>query len=259
MTTNRREQVLRLYHQALARDPGDRRAFLADVCADDEELRRSVDALLAQDPPSGFLDTPAAVPEFTLDAASDADLIGQQVGPYRIDSRLGSGGMGHVFRAQDTKLGRDVAIKILLPEWSHDRERLRRFEREARVLATLNHPHVGAIYGLERVNGSLALVLELVEGQTLAESSGTPKRRPAVASRCRRRSCLRVRLRTRSKRPTRRGSSIATSSPATSSSPRMAPSRCWTSAWPAPRATAMRCRTRPILWAWRMASRERAP
>ncbi len=87
--------------------------------------------------------------------------------------------MGDVFRAHDTKLGRDVAIKMLPPVFSHDRERLARFEREARVLATLNHPHIGAIYGLEHANGVPALVLELVEGETLAERIA---RRTTVAS-----------------------------------------------------------------------------
>ena len=77
--------------------------------------------------------------------------------------------MGEVYRARDTKLGRDVAIKILPAAFTSDVERRARFEREARVLATLNHPHIGAIYGLEHVDGVQALVLELVEGETLAE------------------------------------------------------------------------------------------
>ena len=170
MSTNRREQVLRLYHLALARDDGDRDAFLADSCAGDWDLRREVDTLLAHDPPSDFLGAPATIPDLALaDALVADDLTGRQVGPYALRSRLGSGGMGDVFRAHDTKLRRDVAIKMLPPVFSQDRDRLARFEREARVLATLNHPHIGAIYGLEQTNGVPALVLELVEGETLAE------------------------------------------------------------------------------------------
>ena len=96
------------------------------------------------------------------------DLIGRQIGPYRVESQLGAGGMGEVFRAHDTKLGRDVAIKILPRVFGADPERRSRFEREARVLATLNHPHIGAIYGLEDADGVPALVLELVDGETLA-------------------------------------------------------------------------------------------
>jgi eukaryotic-like serine/threonine-protein kinase len=169
MTSNRREQALQLYHAVLVREPADRAPFLESACGQDEDLRRSVDALLTQDPPPGFLEGPADIPDFGGDADSASGLIGEQFGSYRIDSSLGSGGMGHVFRAQDTTLRRAVAIKVLPPLWTLDRERLSRFEREARVLATLNHPHIGAIYGTEMVRGSLALILELVEGETLAE------------------------------------------------------------------------------------------
>jgi eukaryotic-like serine/threonine-protein kinase len=169
MTSNRREQALQLYHAVLACEPADRAPFLESACGQDEDLRRRVDALLTQDPPPGFLDVPDGTSYVERDAAGASGLIGEHFGPYRIDSTLGSGGMGHVFRAQDTTLRRDVAIKVLPFLWTLDRERLSRFEREARVLATLNHPHIGAIYGTETVRGSLALILELVEGETLAE------------------------------------------------------------------------------------------
>jgi Tol biopolymer transport system component len=96
-------------------------------------------------------------------------VIGTRLGPYEILSPLGSGGMGEVYRARDHKLGRDVAIKVLTPAFTADSERVKRFEREARTLASLNHPHIGAIYGLEDANDVPALVLELVEGPTLAE------------------------------------------------------------------------------------------
>src|SRR5947209_1042539 len=94
---------------------------------------------------------------------------GTRLGPYEIASALGAGGMGEVYRAHDTKLGRDVALKILPDTFATDPERLARFQREAQVLASLNHPHIGAIYGLEESNGIRALVLELVEGPTLAD------------------------------------------------------------------------------------------
>jgi serine/threonine protein kinase/Tol biopolymer transport system component len=94
---------------------------------------------------------------------------GVRLGPYEITVLLGAGGMGEVYRARDTKLGRDVAIKVLPEAFTRDSERLARFEREARVLAALNHPHVGSIYGLEEAGGIRALVLELVEGESLAE------------------------------------------------------------------------------------------
>ena len=96
-------------------------------------------------------------------------MVGRQLGPYTIVAPLGAGGMGEVYRARDSKLGRDVAIKILPSHFIADPERRSRFAREARLLATLNHPHIGAIYGLEDIDGAAALILELVEGPTLAD------------------------------------------------------------------------------------------
>ncbi len=94
---------------------------------------------------------------------------GSKLGPYEILSQLGAGGMGEVYRARDTKLGREVAVKVLPSAFSGDPERLARFEREAQLLASLNHPNIAAIYGLEESGGVHALVMELVEGPTLAE------------------------------------------------------------------------------------------
>jgi Tol biopolymer transport system component len=94
---------------------------------------------------------------------------GTRIGPYEIVGLLGRGGMGEVYRARDTRLQRDVALKLLPPAFASDHERLARFTREAQLLATLNHPHIAAIYGVEESDGGAALVLELVEGPTLAE------------------------------------------------------------------------------------------
>jgi serine/threonine protein kinase len=94
---------------------------------------------------------------------------GSHLGSYKILSPLGAGGMGAVWRARDTRLARDVAIKVLPAEFADQAERLARFEREARLLAALNHPNVAAIYGLEVFEGAPHLVLECVEGETLAE------------------------------------------------------------------------------------------
>jgi eukaryotic-like serine/threonine-protein kinase len=95
--------------------------------------------------------------------------IGQQLGSYEITALLGKGGMGEVYRARDLKLKRDVAIKILPDEFSHDADRVSRFQREAEVLASLNHPNIAAIYDMEESDGNRCLVLEYVEGETLAE------------------------------------------------------------------------------------------
>src|SRR3954469_18848149 len=94
---------------------------------------------------------------------------GFQLGPYEVLSALGVGGMGEVYRARDTKLNRDVALKVLPDLFAADRERVARFEREAQLLAALNHPRIAAIYRLEESNGVSALILELVEGPTLAD------------------------------------------------------------------------------------------
>ncbi|MBI2956964.1 MAG: serine/threonine-protein kinase [Acidobacteria bacterium] len=96
-------------------------------------------------------------------------MIGDTLGHYRIIEKLGAGGMGEVYRARDERLGRDVALKLLPEAFAADPERLARFEREARLLASLNHPHIAAIHGLEEAGGKRFLVLELVEGKTLAE------------------------------------------------------------------------------------------
>ena len=94
---------------------------------------------------------------------------GTTLGPYRVTAKIGEGGMGEVYRARDTKLDRDVALKVLPQAFTDDPDRLARFEREAKVLASLNHPNIGHIYGLEEAEGQKALVLELVEGPTLAD------------------------------------------------------------------------------------------
>src|SRR6516225_2452099 len=95
--------------------------------------------------------------------------VGTRLGPYEVLSALGSGGMGEVYRARDTKLDRDVAIKILPEALAADLDRIARFEREAKTLAALNQPHIAQIYGLEESNGVRALVMELVDGPTLAD------------------------------------------------------------------------------------------
>src|SRR5712692_5068379 len=94
---------------------------------------------------------------------------GSRLVSYDIISLLGSGGMGEIYRARDTKLGREVALKVLPEAFRFDPERVARFEREAKVLASLNHPHIAVLYGMEESGGRHFLVMELVEGETLAE------------------------------------------------------------------------------------------
>src|SRR5262249_34531641 len=100
-------------------------------------------------------------------APSVALAPGRRLGAYEITAMIGQGGMGEVYRAKDTKLGRDVALKILPTTFTNDPDRVARFRREAQVLASLNHPHIAQIHGLEEVEGTQFLVLELVDGQSL--------------------------------------------------------------------------------------------
>ncbi len=102
-------------------------------------------------------------------------MIGETVSHYKVTEKLGEGGMGEVYRAEDTTLKREVALKVLPAEFTQEQGRLARFEREAQLLALLNHPNIAAIYGLEEANGVRFLVLELVEGETLAERLTSPK------------------------------------------------------------------------------------
>jgi serine/threonine-protein kinase len=148
--------------------PAERRpAYLAEACGDNEGLRQEVESLLASNEcAKSFLETPAAAQ--VQDAFAAKNLEGQRIGSYQIEAWIGAGGMGEVYKALDTKLNRQVAIKVLLPAVADDPDRLARFSREAHVLASLNHPHIAQIHGLEDA-GVRALVMELVEGPTLAD------------------------------------------------------------------------------------------
>jgi eukaryotic-like serine/threonine-protein kinase len=169
MSDDRWERVADLYQAAQDRAPEERSSFVRQAAAGDSGLRREVESLLAQDVKTGAIEELIAAAARSVLADNAGVQPGSSIGPYRIDSLLGVGGMGEVYRARDTKLNRDVAIKILPPAFANDPDRLARFKREAQVLASLNHPNVGGIYGFEDANSIHALVLELVDGPTLAE------------------------------------------------------------------------------------------
>jgi len=178
MTPERWQQVRAMLASALERAPEDRAAYL-DQVSSEPSLRREVESLLAQEKGAeGFLEEPALeVAAKMLGKSSGQSLIGAQIGSYQVLSSLGVGGMGEVYQAHDTKLGRDVAIKVLPSAFVHDPDRLSRFQREARMLASLNHPNIATIFGLEQSDGVNYLVMELVPGETLAErvSAGAMK------------------------------------------------------------------------------------
>ena len=180
--------VERICQAALDRAPAERAALLAEECRDDEELRRDVEALLALEPAADqFIEIPALLvarqQPSDADKGRDAGLPpgssewesgamirpGSRVGPYEILCAVGAGGMGEVYRARDTRLLRDVAVKMLPQALALDPDRVRRFRREAQVLASLNHPNIASIHGLEEAGGIRALILEFVEGPTLAD------------------------------------------------------------------------------------------
>src|SRR5262245_55501527 len=170
MRPERWQHIDKLLGEALELDASRRAAFLAQACAGDEELRRKIDALLAaHEQAESFIEAPA----FAGIAQSIADearsMVGRQLGHYRVLAFLGAGGMGAVWKAKDTRLDRDVAIKTLPTEFGRHRDVLARFEREGKLLASLNHPNIATIHGLDEDRGTRFLVLELVEGETLAD------------------------------------------------------------------------------------------
>ena len=156
MSTPLWERINELFHAALVRTPEERGAFLARQCGGDSQLRLEVESLLAAHAAGASVAPP------TLSA-------GTRLGDYEITAFIAAGAMGQVYRARDTKLGRDVALKILPAAFVSDPDRRARFEREARLLASLTHPHIATIYGFEEHAGVNALALELVEGETLAD------------------------------------------------------------------------------------------
>jgi Tol biopolymer transport system component len=182
MTDERWLRVKRLFEAAVEQPQSERSGYVSAAAAGDEALRREVEALLAADRDGArFSDAWPVASESLLaglrmeprvaDPAAPAPglTIGHRVGNYDVVAPIGAGGMGEVYRAHDARLGRDVAIKILPRAFTSDPERLARFEREARVLASINHPHIAGIYGIEETGTTPALVLEMVEGPTLAD------------------------------------------------------------------------------------------
>ena len=165
---------------ARALPASERQAYLSAACVGNEALRQEVESLLASDERAkSFLESPAVVRGDGTPHPAQLMIEGRQLGAYRVQALLGAGGMGEVYRARDTKLQRDVAVKFLPHAFTSDPERLSRFEGEARMLAALNHPNIGAIYGFEEADGLRFLVLELVDGQTLADKLADVSRQRA--------------------------------------------------------------------------------
>ena len=169
MTDARWTRVKALFQAAIDRPASERAAFLREAAGEDDDLRREVESLLASDDAeASFFDR---LPLASGTAAEPGAALNpsDRIGVYEIAGFLGAGAMGEVYRARDTKLNRDVALKVLPDHLALDANRLARFRREAQVLASLNHPNIAAIYGFEESAPTQALVLELVDGPMLAD------------------------------------------------------------------------------------------
>ena len=171
MTPERWQQIDQLFKAALAFDTAQRKEFLAAECASDEPLRREVESLLSSlDEAEGFIETPAGdLAAELLGTHRSTYEPGQQIQNYRIVRQLGSGGMGEVYLAEDIRLNRKVALKLLPPHFTVNPDRVRRFEREARAASALNHPNIVTVYEIGQSNTTHFIATEFVDGKTLRQ------------------------------------------------------------------------------------------
>jgi len=173
MTPERWRHIKEVFYAALGRPHGERASFIDSACGGDEAARREVSQLISAHEETGeFLDAPA----FELAAKSLADgnpeelVEGQVIRHYRVIRPLGAGGMGEVYLAEDTRLGRKVALKLLPASLTGETERVRRFEREARAASSLNHPNVCTVHEVgETADGRRYIAMEYVDGETLRQ------------------------------------------------------------------------------------------
>ena len=170
-TPERLKKVQELFHAAVSLEPAARTAFLVEACESDRELLDEVQSLIsAHEREGSFIDSPAAKPIAELLASvSSESFVGQTVGSFKILSQLGRGGMGEVYLAQDSKLGRKVALKLLPEEFTRREDLVRRFALEARAASGLNHPNIVTVYEIGQTGSSQYIATEYIEGETLRQ------------------------------------------------------------------------------------------
>ena len=171
MASERLKQIEKIYHAALEIPPAERESFFKISCGADAELRREVESLLAfENTFDSLIDTPLKSLAAEMFSAQEnrANLIDTEIGHYKIKHLLGAGGMGDVYLAEDMRLNRKVALKLLPADLTDNKNRLKRFEQEARAVSALNHPNILTIYEFGTENGADFIVMEFVAGVTLS-------------------------------------------------------------------------------------------
>jgi eukaryotic-like serine/threonine-protein kinase len=170
MDSSRLKRIEDLYHAALALPATERESFIRESCGDDEALRRELETLLAVKKSSNnFFETPPSSLAAEMFAEKDkkSNLVGQQISHYKIIRLLGAGGMGDVYLAEDSKLHRRIALKIVTGQFENDVERIERFKKEARAVSALNHPNIITIYAIEETEHGNFIATEFIDGKTL--------------------------------------------------------------------------------------------
>ncbi|MDQ2920285.1 MAG: protein kinase, partial [Acidobacteriota bacterium] len=171
MTPERWQQLKEIFQSALERNPAERSAFLNQACGEDPALRSQVESLIASHDQAGDSIEAMAAEAATemLGDEQPAPILGKHIGHYEVLSLLGRGGMGEVFLAQDSSLGRKVALKLLRSDFTGIEERLRRFQQEARAASALNHPNILTIHEIGHDGSFHFMATEYVEGETLRQ------------------------------------------------------------------------------------------
>jgi len=172
MDTSRLRKIEDLYHAALALPPAEREAFIKKCCGNDDDLRHETESLLAvQISSNNFFEQPplSLAAEMFSEREKQTNLAGKEISHYKIIRLLGAGGMGEVYLAEDLKLHRQIALKVLTSQFESDAERIKRFKKEARAVSALNHPNIITIYAIEETEAGSFIATEFIEGQTLRE------------------------------------------------------------------------------------------